>query len=301
MSGISDKAIKSNYAENKYRYNGGNELQNKEFSDGSGLELYDASFRGYDPQLGRFWQVDLLADISEDQSPYSFAYNNPILLNDPLGLIGDSAKPTELAPAYVSAAKKSTPQGPDVAAAAGPAPTHVAAPIQTEKEKESHASMVKVLGYDPEGAQYQKQHMVVKEPSFWDKFTDNSDGGMLLGYNWQGNAVRLPFYGGIAPGADAVFGEEGAAEGAWTVFKNISKRIRSRSTINFFVGMTRGRFEAALAKAAGKAWEVSADGKVRTLLYDGLKYVSRDFSSSGEATIELWREGELLQKYRLTN
>ena len=47
MSGISDKAIKSQYSENKYRYNGADELQNKEFSDGSGLEEYDANYRMY--------------------------------------------------------------------------------------------------------------------------------------------------------------------------------------------------------------------------------------------------------------
>jgi RHS repeat-associated protein len=90
MAGISDKALKTNYAENKYKANGGDELQNKEFSDGSGLEMYDAFFRGYDPQLGRFWQIDPLAEIGEDWSPYSFAGDNPINYNDPLGLTNPS-------------------------------------------------------------------------------------------------------------------------------------------------------------------------------------------------------------------
>jgi RHS repeat-associated protein len=91
MAGISSKALKANYAENKKGFNRGNELQNKEFADGSGLELYDATFRMYDAQIGRFHQVDPLADMSLDLSPFAFSNNNPILLNDPLGLKGDTA------------------------------------------------------------------------------------------------------------------------------------------------------------------------------------------------------------------
>jgi len=84
MEGISSKA--AGKLENKYKYNGGNELQSKEFIDGSGLETYDAAHRIYDPQIGRFHQVDALADVSNNYSPYTFASDNPILRNDPLGL-----------------------------------------------------------------------------------------------------------------------------------------------------------------------------------------------------------------------
>jgi RHS repeat-associated protein len=107
LAGISSAAIKPKYAENKYLFNGGNELQNKEFSDGSGLDWYDATFRMYDPQIGRFHQIDMLADISDCWSPYAFAYNNPILLNDPLGLLSDSSHPQVLPEVVVSAVKKS--------------------------------------------------------------------------------------------------------------------------------------------------------------------------------------------------
>jgi RHS repeat-associated protein len=103
MAGISDKALKSQYAENKYRFNMGTELQNKEFSDGSGLELYDTRHRMYDPQLGRFGQVDPLADATPYYSPYSFASNDPISHIDPFGLTDTvvTTRTTNLAPAYV--------------------------------------------------------------------------------------------------------------------------------------------------------------------------------------------------------
>lgn len=103
MAGISDEAVKTNYAENKYRFNMGTELQNKEFSDGSGLQLYDTKHRMYDPQLGRFGQIDPLGDVANYFSPYSFGSDNPMNHNDALGLVDSvvTTRTTNLRPAYV--------------------------------------------------------------------------------------------------------------------------------------------------------------------------------------------------------
>lgn len=85
MTGISSSILNIG-KENKKKYNG-NELQNKEFSDGSGLEVYDFNARTFDAQTGRFLQIDPLSEEGEQDGwgPYHYSYNNPVTFSDPDG------------------------------------------------------------------------------------------------------------------------------------------------------------------------------------------------------------------------
>ncbi|MFY7665515.1 DUF6443 domain-containing protein [Flavobacterium sp.] len=66
----------------KYLFNG------QEFQEDISENNYAMTFRAYDPALGRFTGVDLLAELQYEHTPYHFGYGNPNVFADPSGLFG---------------------------------------------------------------------------------------------------------------------------------------------------------------------------------------------------------------------
>ncbi len=82
--GLKHKGYNTNVASTnialKKTYNG------KEFQDELDLNWHDYGARNYDATLGRWMNIDPMADSFHPVSPYNFALNSPLIFTDPNGL-----------------------------------------------------------------------------------------------------------------------------------------------------------------------------------------------------------------------
>ncbi|POS00520.1 RHS repeat-associated protein, partial [Flavobacterium croceum DSM 17960] len=77
--GKREKRSKKRLKAYNYKYN------SKEYQDELSLNVYDYGARNYDPAIGRWMNIDPLAEKHPEISPYIYCKNNPVVFVDPDG------------------------------------------------------------------------------------------------------------------------------------------------------------------------------------------------------------------------